>query len=243
MLADDVGVDAARVHAQVLAEHVAEAGRVQDRSRPEDALGGQLGQPEGDVRKHIDRVRSHDDDPLGVGLGDPGHDLGEDRGVSTDQLQTSLPGALANARGDDGDCGALAIGVRAGADLRRMRERHGVVQVHRLALRALMIEVDEDDLRGDARQQQGVCEGRAHRPDANDGDLGRPAGLVVRLAGHRGLARGLAPRPSQWPPGDFVASGWPGILLTFVHVQILTRLCDPGQPISRARSRAATENP
>jgi hypothetical protein len=109
MLAADVGVDAARVHAQVLAQQVSEAGSVQYRSRAEYAVRGQARQPDGGAGEHVHRVRGDDDDPLRVGRGHARHDLAEDLDVALDQVQARLALLLPHACGNDGDGRALGV--------------------------------------------------------------------------------------------------------------------------------------
>ncbi len=73
-----------------------------------------------------------------------------------------------------------AVLVRARADARRPRERDRVRDVHRLALGAVGGGVDEDDLGGQAGQQERVRERGADVAGADDDDLDGGCGRHAR---------------------------------------------------------------
>ena len=98
------------------------------------------------MREHVDRVGRHKNDPVRIGRSDPGHDLGEDRGVALGEVQPSLPGPLAGPCCKDRDDRAGAVLVVARPDLGRAGEGNGMGKVHRLAFRPLPVDIDEDNL-------------------------------------------------------------------------------------------------
>jgi hypothetical protein len=104
------------------------------------------------------RVRRDEDDPIGVGFRDPGHDLAEDRGVLADEIQPRLARLLAGTSRDHRDSGTRTVRVRACPDAHRPGEGHGVLEVHCLALGAPFVGVHQDDLGREPRQEQRVGE-------------------------------------------------------------------------------------
>ena len=195
VLADDECVDRARIDAEVVRQRGPETGGVEDRARPDDTFRRQPGQPPRLVRQHVDRVGRDQDDAGRVGLGHLGHDLTEDRRVLADQVKARLARLLPGARRDHRDGRAGAIGIRTGPHAGRLRERHGVLQVHRLALGASLVRVDQHDLRGDARQQQGVSERRSDVADPDDRDAGGTHALhSPRVARTAPIGRGQLTR-------------------------------------------------
>ena len=123
------------------------------------------------MREDVDRVRRDENDPVRIGGNHPGHDLSEDRGVALGEVQPRLPRPLAGPCGKDRDDRAGAVLVVARPDLGRARERNGMGKVHRLAFRPLPIDIDEDNLGREAREEQRVGGGRPDVSCSNDRDL------------------------------------------------------------------------
>src|SRR6185436_5603015 len=82
------------------------------------------------------------------------------------------PGLPRQAGGDDDDVGAGSLVVAVRADDGRLvaEDRGGLVQVERLALREVLLDVDEDDIRVVAARDL-LRRRRADVPCAHDGDL------------------------------------------------------------------------
>ncbi len=171
MLADDVGVHAAWIYAQVLAQQITEAGCIQDGAGADHPLGREARYLPGHVAQHVHRIGGDEQDAGGVVCGDARDDVLENRRVALHQVEPRLPRSLGCSGGHDHHVGPGAIGIVAGPDARRMGERHGVVQVHRLALGALVVNVNQHDFPHQAVEQQRVGKGRADLAGAYHGDL------------------------------------------------------------------------
>ena len=75
VFADDVGVDAASIDSEVLAEQIAKARRVQNRARTDHALGRQSGEFPRRVGQHIHRIGRDQQDAVGIVFHHLGYDL------------------------------------------------------------------------------------------------------------------------------------------------------------------------
>jgi hypothetical protein len=163
-------VHAARVDAEMPAQKRSKTGGVQDRPRTNHAPGRKRRRRERRPRQHVHRVRGHQQDGVGRARDHLRNDLTKNRGVSTQQLQSCLAGPLIGTGREDHDRRAVDIFVAAGPHAHRIRERHGVHQIHRLALCTLRIEIDQHDLGSETAQKQGVCGGGADMSRADDRD-------------------------------------------------------------------------
>ena len=101
------------------------------------------------------------------------HEVAEDRRVLVDEVQAGLARLLGRARGDHRDGGAAALLDRTGPDAGGAGERHRVHQVHRLALGPSLVGVRQDDLGGQAGEEQRERERRPDGARADHGDPGR----------------------------------------------------------------------
>ena len=173
VLADDTGVHVARVNAQMLAQGVLEARGVERGAATEHAVGGHARELEGHVGQDVHGVRDHQQDALIIALGDLRDDGLEDGDVLVDQIEARLAGRLVRPGRDHGDGRIVDIGVVARVDVHGAAERHAVRDVEGLALGAVVVDVDEDHLREQARLHEGEGAGRAHEPAADDGHLAR----------------------------------------------------------------------
>ena len=169
----------------VLREQHPEAGGVEDRPRPDDALRRQAADPPREVREHVDRVGRDEDDPVRVRLGDR---RDERRGRSprsswTRSIRVS-PGCWAAPAVMHGDRGAAAVLDVARPDARRPRERDRVHEVHRLALGLPLVRVDQHDLAGRgptaaARTRTSTRRRRSRRRRCASGGPGRAGRLAA----------------------------------------------------------------
>ena len=89
-----------------------------------------------------------------------------------------MAGRLLGAGGDDDEGCVGDIVVAAGADVYGRGEEETVVEVHRFALGAVGVQVDEDDLAGEAGLHEGVGEGGADIAGADDADFARVGHLA-----------------------------------------------------------------
>lgn len=98
---------------------------------------------------------------------------------------------MVDAGGEDDDGGTGAVGVgRGGADARvGLGEVGGVREVDGFAFGAGGVDVDEDDLGDEAREEEGVGGRDAYGAGADDDDLDRLRGGQYGGGGWRGLLR------------------------------------------------------
>jgi hypothetical protein len=98
------------------------------------------------------------------------------------EVERSLRSMIAASREHgDGCAGTIRILVRPHP--RGISERDGVIEVHGLTFSLGAIGVDQDNLRCQAAQQQGISECRAYIADTDDGNS-RGTGMWARFAGH-----------------------------------------------------------
>ena len=176
MLADDVGVDAARIDAAVLAEEMAEPCGVEDGPRSDHALRQQSRELPRREGQHVHRVGGDEQHGLRVRGRDPRHHLPEDCRVARRQIEPRLPRLLPRSGSQHDHVCRLTVAVVAGPDASRVGEGHGVAQVHRLALGPAAVCVDQHDLRREAVKHQSVGQGRAHVAGANNDDAEETTG-------------------------------------------------------------------
>ena len=170
MLADDDGVDIARVDAVVFSELVTESGSIHRSARANDALHRETGELVGGLGQHVARVRGDDQDRVGGVLCDLGHDALEKAVVCLDKIHTSLTGLLINAGGNNNSRGVGAVFIVTNGDL-CMRIVGGVGKVHDLAERAVLVDIDQDDLGSKMAQEKSVRGRNTNGAGANDDDL------------------------------------------------------------------------
>ena len=171
VLAVDVRVDILRADAEALGQRRLQAAGVQDRAGADDVALGHAGDLVEHVGQHVDRVGDDDIDRVRRGGGDLRGDVLEDVDVGLRQLQPALPGLAGKTRGDDDDVGARRGVIVAGADDRRGTERRTLINVHRLAERLLLVDVDQDDLGRGTLDHQIVCDRGADAACADNSDL------------------------------------------------------------------------
>src|SRR5262249_55608383 len=170
---------------------------VEDPGLAEDALLGEAGNVLRDVAHGVERVR--DDDEDGVGrlrhylLGD----RLDDALVRRYEVVPAHPGRARLAGRDHHDVGAggLLVAVRPHDGRLVAQDRPRLVDVERLALREVLDDVDEDDVRVVAAGDL-LCRGRAHGTGADDGDLAAPL-AVGRGGGAANLGHTVTPSLSM----------------------------------------------
>ena len=171
MLAQNVSVDVLLADGEVLGQAGAEPGGVQNGAGADDPVGGQAGDLAEHVGQDVHRVADQDVDGVGSMADDVGGDALEDVDVGLGQIDAALAGLPGDAGGDDDHVGAFRVAVTAGVDLGLGGEGGGLPDVHGLAQSLLGVDVDEDDLRGNAVDRQGVGDGGANASCADDGDF------------------------------------------------------------------------
>ena len=139
---------AARIDAEVFAQQITKARRVQNGAGADHALVRQPGDFPRRVGEHIDRIGGDHDDAVGIVLRHLRNDLLEDAGILLHQVEPRLARFLRGAGGDHRHGRPGAIGVVPGPDAAGREEGHGVIHIHRFALGARAVRVDQHDFRG-----------------------------------------------------------------------------------------------
>ena len=171
VLADDEGVDVAAVHVQVLAQQELQPGGVQHGAGAEHPVGGIAGNLHGGVGEHVHGVGHDHQHALKGAGGDLGDDGLEDAHVLVDEVQAGLAGFLVGPGGDDhqGAVGHVLIG--AGVNLHGGEVGQTVAEVHGLALRLVVVGVNEHHLGEQPLLNEAEGDGGAHEAAADDGNL------------------------------------------------------------------------
>ena len=125
-----------------------------------------------DVAHRVERIRHDDDHRVGAVRHDLLGNRADDLLVRCDEVITAHPGRARQPCGDHDDLRPGRLLVTVGADDGRLEAEYGahLVDVERLSLRKVLLDVDEDDVR--------VVAGREHL---------RAGGADVACADHSGL--------------------------------------------------------
>ena len=161
----------------MFAEHVLEARGVEHRARPDDAVRGQPREFERHVGEDIDRIRHDEQDAGKAALRDLRHDRLEDAHVLADQVKARFTWLLVRACRDNHDAGVGDVGVITRVDVRRRCERHAMRDVERLALGAVVVNIDQHHFGEQPALHQRKCGCGSHEPashDANFAEICRP---------------------------------------------------------------------
>src|SRR5438309_9776860 len=130
MLADDVGMNAFGVYAEMLAEQVTEAGGVKDRARPYDTLRRQARELPARVREHIDRIGSNEQNALRVVFNNFRNDIPPDLGGLHGWREPRLPCLGVGSRGQHSNGSTGTNGESACRYGSRVGERDRVLEGH-----------------------------------------------------------------------------------------------------------------
>lgn len=155
MLADDEGVHVARAHVEVAAEFTLQPRRVERSARANDSVRREARELRRSMREDVDWVRRDNEQRVWRRSSDAGHNICENRIVGPHKLETRLAWLLVHSRSDDDGCGASAVLVGAGADS-GPGEVRGVGEIGRLAISAMRVDVDDDNIRGQTTEQKSV---------------------------------------------------------------------------------------
>ena len=98
VLTNDEGVNAARIHTEVLAEQKAEARGVEDCSRADHPGLGSARELQGGVGQNIDRIGRDEKNSIWVVLRNFWNDIAPDFGIRLNAVEPGLPQFLAHPR-------------------------------------------------------------------------------------------------------------------------------------------------
>ena len=173
VLADDVGVDVAGVHGEVIPQQVAQPGGVQGGAGAEHPVGIEAGELVGDPGHNVHRVGGHQEDPREARVGDGPDDGLEHRRVPLEQRsRRDSPGFWLTPGADDHNVGVGAVAVIPGVNFHAGGGKsHAVVQVHGLALGAVPVDVHQHQLVAHSLVQGGVGKAHAHHAGAHQDDF------------------------------------------------------------------------
>ena len=171
MLAQHEGMNVLLVHVQLLSQRGAQAGGIQLRARADNAAlrdAGNLGEH---IGQNVDGVADDDIDRIGSVLGDLLRDALQNVDVGLRQLKPGLAGAAGNAGGDDHDVGIGRVRIIAGVDINRLANRRRLINIHGLAQRLFLGDIDEQNLGRQALNSQRKADRRAYVAGADDSNL------------------------------------------------------------------------
>ncbi|MEM6748967.1 MAG: hypothetical protein AAF612_00710 [Planctomycetota bacterium] len=200
VFADDVRAQVFGVDADLVAQQLAEAQRVDQRARADHPGGLEARQLDGEPGQRVDRVAHDHDDGVWRNYRKRGYEVGEEPGVGVGQVIAVGHVGRRRRRGAQSDkLGALRGVEAAGGDFgRAWRERRGVAEVEGVALGLVGVPRNEHQLVGETLEQHGVGEGGADAAEPVDNDLhgGAPRACVwiVRGPARRQVVGGLASR-------------------------------------------------
>ena len=171
MLTHDVGMHVLLIDLIILGQSCAQTGGIQNGTGTDDLLLGQTGALAEGVRQNINRVA--DNHVLGIGsvAGDLRDDALGDIHVDLGQIQTGLAGLACHTGGEDNDVGVYRVAVVACIDGAGSTEGNTLTDIQGLAQCFLRVQIDHNDLVGDAGYRQCVSDGRAYAAGSDDGNL------------------------------------------------------------------------
>ena len=168
VLADHVGVHMARVNVKIFAQQIAQACGVERGAGADDLGGVEARELVGDAGHNVDGVGGDEEDAVKARGNYARHDRLKHLVVALKKLQPGFALLLVDARADHHHVGVAAVGVVAVVDLHAgVGERQAVVEVHRFASGAHLVEIDKHKLVADALVQRGVGEAHAHHAGAD----------------------------------------------------------------------------
>lgn len=151
--------------------------RVEISTRSKNPIHRKTRELPSDVGQDIDMVRDDEQDRIGRRLSERRDDVAEESDVPLEQIEPRLSRVLPSAGGDDAEIGSGGDSVvNGGGDSGAGEESGGVLEIEHLASELFGLGVNEGDLVGDVLSEDGLSDGHADVPDADDGDLGTAVG-------------------------------------------------------------------
>ena len=147
MLAKDVAVNVCRAYLVSLGDAGAEAGRVKQSSGSENAAFGNAGSFYELVCQNVNRVGDDYVKRVGASLCDQRNYRLCDVDVGLGKVKARLAGLSSNSGSEDDDVGALGVLVVSVANRNGAYKGSGLANVHRLAHRLFLDDVNDYDFR------------------------------------------------------------------------------------------------
>ena len=169
VLAVDMGVDVFGTDSEILGQLGLKTHRIQHRAGTDDVFRGDAGELVECVGHDIHRIGDDDIDGIGGVFHNVGGDLPEDIHVGLGKLQPGLAGLAGQTGGDDHDGVAHGVLIMTGPDHGGGCEAGSLIDVHRLPEGLLLIDIDQQNFRGNAHGYQVVGNGGADAACADDG--------------------------------------------------------------------------
>ena len=171
VFAVNMGMDILGADVEALCQLRLETAGIQNGTGADDLILRQAG----DLVEHISQnVHGVTDDDI-LGLGGNRHDaLGhilDDVYIGLCQVQAGHAGLSGNTAGDNHNVGAHCILIVTGADNRRRMEGSALVNIQCFAFRLLLVDIYQQDLRGNALNHQIVCNRCANAACTNNRNL------------------------------------------------------------------------
>ena len=171
VFAVNMGMDILGADMEALCQLRLETAGIQNGTGADDLILGQAGDLMEHISQNIHRVT--DDDILGIGShrNDAlGHIL-DDVYIGLCQVQAGHAGLSGNTAGDNHNVGAHCILIVTGADNRGRMEGSALVNIQCFAFRLLLVDIYQQDLRGNALNHQIVCNRCANAACTNNRNL------------------------------------------------------------------------
>ena len=121
--------------------------------------------------EHVHRIGNHQKHAFRRVAHGRGHDGIDHRQVFLRQIHPGFAALLVRARGDDHKVRIRKIRIVPRAHQHRRRERRPVLDIQRLAPRALLVRIDEHNFAGQARLRKRERRRRAHQARADYANL------------------------------------------------------------------------
>ncbi len=168
MLPHDIGMDIARVNREIAAKHIPETGGIEGSSGANHPVRVKPGQLQSDMGHDIHRIGRNQEDSLESGVHHRLHDRLEYRCIPLEQVCAGLTRLLCHPRADRYNICIFTVGVISCPDFHvRAGKSKAVVQVHRFPLRALAVDVYQNQLIADVLVHECIRKAHAHQTCPN----------------------------------------------------------------------------
>ena len=171
VLAVNMGMDILGADMETSCQLRLKAAGIQNSTGADDLILRQAGDLVEHISQNVHRVT--DDDILGLGgnrYDALGHFL-NDVYIGLSQVQAGHAGLSSNTAGNDHDIGTSCIRIVTCTDNRRRMEGSSLVNIQCFAFRLLLVDIYQQDLRGNALNHQIVCNRCANAACTNNRNL------------------------------------------------------------------------
>ena len=161
VLAHDVSVYIFLADSKIIGQIIAQARRIQDRSRTDDYAFRQSGIFHECVCQYVHRIADDDIKRFRRMLCDLRRDLFDNVDICLSKVEPGLTGFSRKSRGYDHDIGSLRVFIGSGINGYRTAERSALFNIHRFSERLLFVNVNEYDFRSNSLYGHSIGDCRA----------------------------------------------------------------------------------